>query len=356
VTNKIVFTGGGTAGHVTPNIALLHRLQALGWQCSYIGSKNGIEQQLMGSESIPYFSISSGKLRRYFSLQNFIDPLKISFGILQAYYHLSKIKPDLVFSKGGFVSFPVVVAAWLKRIPVIAHESDITPGLTTKLSVPFAKHICVTFAKGKQYFKHQEKVVITGTPIRRSLFEGDKDKAWHLCRFQDPHKPCLLIIGGGLGAMPINNVIHQNIQQLVEQYNIIHLCGKGKTQPQIELVGYCQFEYVQAELADLFALADLVISRSGANSVYEILSLEKPHIFVPLPLKVSRGDQIQNAKYFHELGVSYVLEEEKLSLTSLLEAIENVFNHKEERLQKLKSLQLGSGTENIIKLVKEVAA
>ncbi|KTC81382.1 undecaprenyldiphospho-muramoylpentapeptide beta-N-acetylglucosaminyltransferase [Legionella brunensis] len=350
---RIVFTGGGTAGHVTPNLALIEILQNSGWKIDYIGSEDGVEKGMISALNIPYHAVHSGKLRRYFSWKNFLDPIKIFLGISQAYCLLRKLKTDIVFSKGGFVAFPIVVAAWLHRIPVIAHESDMTPGLANRLSFPFVDKICVTFAAAKKHFKKQEKVEITGTPIRTLLFKGSKAKGLALCGFNDK-KPCLLVMGGSQGAAPLNNALRQCLSTLCEDYQVIHLCGKGKVENDLlNREGYCQFEYANEELADLFAASDLVISRAGANALYEILALEKPHVLIPLSAKVSRGDQIQNAKYFKEQGISVVVEEENLAPQSLLMAITEVNQHKDEIIVKIKGLQIESATLKIIDLIKE---
>lgn len=351
---KIVLTGGGTSGHVTPNIALIKRLKQDLWQCFYIGSNTGIEKKITTAKNIKFYGIASGKLRRYFSWQNFIDPFKILFGILQAFILLLRLKPNIVFSKGGFVAFPVVFAAWLLRIPVIAHESDLTPGLATKLSVPFARYICLTFAKAKEYFKSSAKLKVTGTPIRESLLTGDSSKGQDLCGFS-VSKPNLMIIGGGSGAMAINKVIHQSLDELLKNFNIVHLCGLGKVDTSIIKNGYKQFDYVTDEMPHLFAMADLILSRSGANSVYEILALAKPHIFIPLPLSASRGDQIHNANYFKKLGISLVIDESQLTKNSLLQAITEISATKEQRIKKIQNLNITSGTENIVKLISDVA-
>ncbi len=353
MSHNIVFTGGGTAGHVTPNLALIKRMQQELWQCFYIGSNSGIEKELTKAKNIKFYGIASGKLRRYFSWQNFIDPFKILFGIFQAFFLLLRLKPKVVFSKGGFVAFPVVFASWLLRIPVIAHESDLTPGLATKLSVPFARYICLTFAKAKDFFKDKTKLKVTGTPIRDSLFNGKKYKGLELCSFSDD-KPSLMIIGGGSGAMAINKVIRQSLDVLLVNYNVVHLCGQGKVDSSINKKGYKQFDYVSQAMADLFAMADVIISRSGANSVYEILALAKPHIFIPLSLKASRGDQIHNANYFKKLGISLVIDEANLTVASLKDALIEINNSKAERIKKIKQLKIGSGTENIIKLIKSI--
>lgn len=348
----IVFTGGGTAGHVTPNIALIEALKKSGWKCLYIGSHNSIEKTLMTELGIPFYGIATGKLRRYFSVQNFIDPFKIVYGILQALYFLRGIKPNVVFSKGGFVSLPVVIAAWLSRVPAIAHESDLSPGLTTKLSYPFVKHVCITFERAKNHFKYKNKLVLTGTPLRHSLFEGIKDKAVSLCGFKQK-KPCLLFVGGGLGALAINLAVRESLEVLLPKFNVIHLCGKGKVDPLFEQEGYCQFDYVSEEMPDLYALSDLIISRSGANTVCEILALAKPHLFIPLSLKASRGDQIHNANYCVELGVSDVLNEEALTSMTLCKAIDELYALKDEKIQKIKALKFASGVDEITHLIKK---
>lgn len=349
----IVFTGGGTAGHVTPNLALIEVLQHDGWQIDYIGSKDGVEKGMISALNIPYHAVSSGKLRRYFSWKNFLDPLKIFLGIAQAYRLLRKLKADVVFSKGGFVAFPVVVAAWLNRIPVIAHESDMSPGLANRLSFPFVDKICVTFAAAKKHFKKQEKVEVTGTPIRQQLFNGSKEKGLALCGFKND-KPCLLVMGGSQGSAMLNDSLRKALADLCQHYQVIHLCGKGKLDRELlNKINYCQLEYASDELADLFAASDLVVSRAGANALYEILALGKPHVLVPLSAKVSRGDQVQNAIYFKQQGISNVIVEETLTPETLLVAIKAVSQNSEEIIAKIKALHIHSATLKIIALIKE---
>ncbi|KTC85419.1 undecaprenyldiphospho-muramoylpentapeptide beta-N-acetylglucosaminyltransferase [Legionella drozanskii] len=351
---RIVFTGGGTAGHVIPNLPLIEALQDEGWQVDYIGSEDGVEKGIISPLNISYHAVQSGKLRRYFSWQNFLDPFKIFLGIGQAYYLLRKLKTNVVFSKGGFVAFPIVFAAWLNRIPVIAHESDMSPGLANRLSFPFVNKICVTFAAAKQHFKnHQEKVEITGTPIRQELFNGSKEAGLALCGFK-ADKPCLLVVGGSQGSMRLNKVVRDALPSLIEHYQIIHLCGKGKLDASLQSQGdYCQLEYANKELADLLAAADVVVSRAGANSVYEILALQKPHILIPLSIQVSRGDQIQNARYFQKLGISQVLDDDTLTVELFLQAINEVNQNKDEIIKKIKALSIQSATLKIVALIKE---
>lgn len=352
---SIVFTGGGTAGHVTPNLALIKNFKRDGWTINYIGSAEGIEKNMIEAVDIPFHSVKSGKLRRYFSFKNMLDPFKILTGIAQSFCLFQKIKPDVVFSKGGFVAFPVVVGAWLNRIPIIAHESDMSPGLANKLSFPFVNKICLTFDAAKKHFKNQKKIEVTGTPIRKQLLLGNKEKGLALCGFND-EKPCLLIIGGSLGAGTINESVRKGLEQLTQSFQIIHLCGKGKIDNALtKSTGYCQLEYANDELADLFAAASIVISRAGANSLCEILALRKPHVLIPLSGKVSRGDQIQNARYFQELGVSVVIPDESLNSESLLAAVIEVLANKEELTKKIDLLNIESAEDKIIAIIKEQA-
>lgn len=349
---SIVFTGGGTAGHVTPNLALMDALKADDWQCYYIGSAHGVEKKLVSATNVPFYSIRSGKLRRYFSWQNFIDPFNILCGIIQAAWLLYHIKPQVVFSKGGYVALPVVIGAKLNRIPVIAHESDMTPGLANRLSFPFVDKICLTFAAAKTYFKQQNKVIVTGTPIREQLFSGDATQGLAYCGFK-PEKPCILIIGGGQGSIAINRCVRQALPQLCETFQIIHICGQDKIDPHlIQHEGYCQFEYVHEELAHLFAASDLVISRAGANTLSEILALAKPHVLIPLPLRSSRGDQIENARYFQQQEISIVLNEDGLTLEALITAVHQCYEQRVPIMEKMKALQIQSATARIVETIK----
>lgn len=352
---SIVFTGGGTAGHVTPNLALINNFKRDGWTINYIGSAEGIEKKMIEAIDVPFHAVSSGKLRRYFSFKNMLDPFKIIAGIAQSFCLFQKLKPDVVFSKGGFVAFPVVVGAWLNRIPVVAHESDMSPGLANKLSFPFVNKICLTFEAGKKHFKQQEKIEVTGTPIRKQLFQGIKKRGLDHCGFND-QKPCLLVIGGSLGAGSINSSIRTALDKLTQQFQIIHLCGKGKLDSSLsQTPDYCQLEYANEELADLFAASSIVISRAGANSLYEILALEIPHVLIPLSAQVSRGDQIQNARYFQSLEISVVLQDEQLNAETLLTAIAEVFNNEKEIKSKIKALNIESATDKIVAIIKEQA-
>lgn len=349
---KIVMTGGGTAGHVTPNIALLPALKEAGYDIQYIGSYNGIEKGLIEAQNIPYIGISSGKLRRYFDLKNISDPFRVIKGFAQAFALMHKIKPDIVFSKGGFVSVPVVLAAKTCGIPAIIHESDITPGLANRIAIKGAKKICCNFPETLKYLP-ADKAVLTGSPIRRELLKGNKEAAYTLCGFPAEKKPVLLIIGGSLGSRAINEAVRKVLPELLKDFHIIHLCGKGNLDESlVGTTGYAQFEYANAELTDMLALADLAISRAGANSICELLALHKPNILIPLSAAASRGDQILNAKSFEKQGFSYVIQEEDVTDEVLLGAVRNVFANKQTYTDAMaKSGQMDSiGT--IVKLIE----
>lgn len=352
---KIVMTGGGTAGHVTPNIALMPALRNEGYEISYIGSYNGIEKRLIEEQGVPYYGIASGKLRRYFDPKNFSDPFKVLKGYRQSIKLLKTIKPDVVFSKGGFVSVPVVLAAKHCKIPAIIHESDLTPGLANKLAIPSATKVCCNFPETLKYLP-EDKAVLTGSPLRKELLNGKADAAFTLCRFTDRTKPTILIIGGSSGSRAINTAIRNLLPELLKKYNIIHLCGKGNLDPSFnETAGYAQFEYANRELSDMFALSDLVISRAGANAICELLALKKLHILIPLSAAASRGDQILNANSFRAQGFSYVLEEENLTNTSLLEAIEHVFQEKESYLHAMEHNSQKNAVDTIVKLILDAS-
>ena len=318
---KILFTGGGTAGHVTPSVPLIQMLKNKGATIFYVGSKTGIERSLVAPLNIPYYAITTGKLRRYWSWQNVLTPFQLILGIVQSFLLCRRLKPNIIFSKGGFVALPVVIAAWLNRIPIVIHESDLTPGLANRLSFPFAKLICVTFPITAQYFKNKDKVFVTGVPIRESLYQGDRHKGLRFCGFRE-EKPVLLIMAGGLGSVDINNMIRRLLVPLTSKFQIIHLCGKGKLDEHFSNVpDYKQVEYLQEELADVLASADLVISRAGATSIYELIALKKPHILLPLSKQASRGDQIKNANYFSQQGLSKVLYAEEFSDEKFLQTV-----------------------------------
>lgn len=350
---RIVLTGGGTAGHVTPNIALLPALKKEGYEIHYIGSYEGIERKLIEDMNIPYYGISSGKLRRYFDPKNFSDPFKVIKGYAQACSLMKKLKPDVVFSKGGFVSVPVVLAAKKYKIPAVIHESDMTPGLANKLCISSAKKICANFPETLNYLP-EEKAVLTGTPIRQELFSGNRLQGLNFCGFT-ANKPVILVVGGSTGSLVVNEAVRAVLPKLLEKYQVIHLCGKDKVDDSLSKTpGYVQYEYIKKELSDLLAAADVVISRAGANAICELLALRKPHILIPLSAASSRGDQILNAESFEHQGFSYVIKEEALSATSLSKAVETVYSNRQTYMEAMNKSQLNNSIETIMGIIKDV--
>ena len=351
---RIILTGGGTAGHVTPNIALLPRLKELGYDIQYIGSYTGIEKELIEPFGIPYHGISSGKLRRYFSVQNFTDPFRVLKGFREAHKLIRQLKPDVIFSKGGFVSVPVVLAGKRCKVPVIIHESDMTPGLANKIAIPSAANVCCNFPETLKSLP-EGKAVLTGSPIRQELLSGNKIAAMDMCHFTSD-KPVILVIGGSLGAVAVNNAVREALPELLKDFQIIHLCGKGKMDESLKDVeGYCQFEYIKNELRNLFALADIVISRAGANAICELLALHKPNLLIPLSANASRGDQILNARSFERQGFSLVLEEEQLTKETLLNAVKTLYENRTTFINSMKNSGQQDSIGTIIKLIEEVS-
>ncbi len=350
---KIVLTGGGTAGHVTPNLALIPRLTELGYEIRYIGSYEGIEKELVTAKGLSYDGISSGKLRRYASLKNVSDVFRVLKGLLQSKKLLKEIKPDVVFSKGGFVTVPVVRAAHSLKIPCILHESDLTPGLANRLAIPYAKKICCNFPETLSYLPSQ-KAVLTGSPIRAELLSGDKERALRFTGLSG-QKSVLLVIGGSLGATVINDTVREALSRILQDHEVIHLCGRDKLDPSLEgTPGYRQYEYITDELPDLFALADVVISRAGANAICELLALKKPNLLIPLSAKASRGDQILNAESFEKQGFSRVLAEEDLTADSLVAALEDLEKNRDSYVEAMAKAKSSDGVSMIVNLIEEI--
>jgi UDP-N-acetylglucosamine--N-acetylmuramyl-(pentapeptide) pyrophosphoryl-undecaprenol N-acetylglucosamine transferase len=350
---KIIMTGGGSAGHVTPNIALFPKLKELGYDIQYIGTENGIERKLIEDENIKYHIISSGKLRRYFDLKNFTDPFKVIKGIFDAKRILKQEKPDIVFSKGGFVSVPVVLGAFLNKIPIIIHESDITPGLANKIAMPYATKICVTFPEALNHV-NKKKAVLTGSPIRKELLQGSKIKGKNISGFVDD-KPIVLIIGGSLGSRAINNLVREALDELLKNFNVINICGKGNVDESLNnKTGYKQFEYVKEDLTNLLACADLVIARAGANVIFELLALRKPNLLIPLSAKASRGDQILNADSFEKQGFSMVVQEEELNSKVLVEKLIELYNEKNKYVTFMNKSEVKDSIDKIINLIESI--
>lgn len=351
-TKTIVLTGGGSAGHVTPNIALIPALKKAGFDIFYIGSYNGIEKKLIEDYNIPYFGIATGKLRRYFDPKNFSDPFRVLKGFTEAVKLLRKIQPDVVFSKGGFVSVPVVRAAGFLKIPYIVHESDMTPGLANKLSMTGARKICCNFPETLTSLP-ADKAVLTGTPIREELGMGSREEGKKLCGFTDD-KPVLMVIGGSLGAQSVNETVRYALPRLLPDFNVVHICGKEKMDNlKLSVPGYKQFEYVKNELKDIFAMADIVVSRAGANSICELLALKKPNILIPLSTKASRGDQMLNARSFEQQGFSLVIDNDDLDEDILVETIQDLYENREKYIENMSKSSLHSATDTIVQIINE---
>ena len=351
---KIVLTGGGTAGHVTPNLALLPSLQEAGFLITYMGSYDGIEKRLIEDFGIPYVGIATGKFRRYLDVKNLTDPFRVIKGYTEARKFLKEYRPDVVFSKGGFVSVPVVRAAASLKIPCIIHESDMTPGLANKLCFPVAKKICCNFPETFKMLP-EEKAVLTGTPIRAELAQGNKLAGLEMCGFT-ANKPVIMVIGGSLGAMNVNKAVRDALPKLLEKYQVVHLCGKDKLDNLLLTTpGYKQFEYLKTELKDIFAMADIVISRAGANAICELLALRKPNILIPLPASSSRGDQLLNAASFESQGFSIVLHEDDLTTTLLVDKVDELYENRQNYLDAMENSGQMDSIPAIMELIKEAA-
>jgi UDP-N-acetylglucosamine--N-acetylmuramyl-(pentapeptide) pyrophosphoryl-undecaprenol N-acetylglucosamine transferase len=342
MAKRIVLTGGGTAGHVTPNIALIPRLRELDYEIYYIGSYEGIEKKLIEDFDIPYYGIATGKFRRYFDPKNFTDPFRVMKGYSEARKYLKDLEPDIVFSKGGFVSVPVVRAASSLNIPCIIHESDMTPGLANKLCIPVASKVCCNFPETIQMLP-EGKAVLTGSPIREELARGNKIAAYDICKFTS-NKPVVMVIGGSLGAEAINKTVRDALPKLLQDFQVVHICGKDKVDNlMLNIAGYKQFEYVKTELKDIFAMSDVVVSRAGANSICELLALKKPNLLIPLSAHSSRGDQLLNAKSFESQGFSLLIDEDYLTENLLVEKVHELYFTRQTYIDAMsKSNQLNS--------------
>ena len=348
----IVLTGGGTAGHVTPHLSLIPRLKEQGYTIHYIGTQDGIEHKMIAAiPDVTYHAVSSGKLRRYFSWQNFTDPFRVLHGAFQSIRLMRKLKPAVCFSKGGFVSVPVVVGAWLARVPTVCHESDLTPGLANKICSKMAWRVATTFPECAKALA--PKGVHTGAPIRPELFHGSQEKGLNLAGF-DGHKPVLLMTGGSLGAQSVNECLRKALPQLLPTMDVIHLCGKGNLSEEWKnTAGYTQMEFASAEMPDLLAAADIVLSRAGSNTLSELLALHKPMLLVPYPMGASRGDQIENAKSYAAQGLARVLMQEDMTPETLTRALFSLLSEKDTLRETLEHCPVKEGTDAVLKLIED---
>ena len=347
---KILLTGGGSAGHITINLALIPMLIQSGWEIIYIGSIDGIERELISKvQQVKYYGIATGKLRRYLDWQNFTDLFQVLQGILEAYQIIRQEKPKITFSKGGFVSVPVVLASRLNGVLVITHESDLTPGLANRINMYSSEKICTTF---RDTLKHlpQGKGEFIGAIVRPELKQGNPKKGRIFAQLESI-KPVILVVGGSLGSTYINETLRSLLDVLLDKFQIIHICGKGNINLNLKCKGYKQFEYVNSELPDVMSLADLVISRAGSNFIFEFLALKKPMILIPLSKKSSRGDQIDNAMVFKNSGFAEVILEEDLTKDSLLNTVNTVFNNREKYINYMNNSDENSSLHKLFSLI-----
>ncbi|MBO7662562.1 MAG: undecaprenyldiphospho-muramoylpentapeptide beta-N-acetylglucosaminyltransferase [Clostridia bacterium] len=350
---RIVLTGGGTLGHVTPHLALLPYLREKGYEIHYVGTEKGMEADRMRAEpGVIYHAVQSGKLRRYFSWQNFTDPFRVIAGAFQSAHQMGRLKPDVVFSKGGFVAVPVVFGAWLHRIPVLCHESDLTPGLANRMCKPFARRFATTFPECAQALG--TKAEMTGTPLRRELFSGSREKGLQLLGF-DGRKPVLLMMGGSSGARSVNEALRAALPALTLSFDVAHICGKGNLDPALEgTPGYTQLEFLTEELPDVLASADLVLSRAGANALCEFQALGRPMLLVPYPKGAGRGDQILNARSLEKRGLCRVLLQENMTPETLTKAVEDTWKDRDRLTEALKKAPPADGTARVLELIEEI--
>ncbi|MCQ4088610.1 undecaprenyldiphospho-muramoylpentapeptide beta-N-acetylglucosaminyltransferase [Saccharibacillus sp. JS10] len=355
MAKRIVLTGGGSAGHVSVNLALIPQLREQGWAIDYIGSETGIEKELVeGLPGVSYHAIATGKLRRYFSLQNFSDPFRILKGVGQSSKLIRRLKPAVVFSKGGFVSVPVVLGAWMNRVPALIHESDYSPGLANKLALPFASALCTTFPETATAIK-TDKAVQIGSVVRPELKEGDAARGLMQLGF-DGEKPILLAAGGSLGSRALNAHLRRNLDALTERFDIVHLCGKNGLDDSLhDRSGYRQFEYVNEGMADILAATDLVFSRAGSNAIFEYLALGKPMLLCPLGRKQSRGDQILNAESFVRAGYAEMIDEDYWDNERFVAKLEELYSKRNRYIARMRAAEESDPLALLLQQIAKVA-
>ncbi|MGN4615210.1 undecaprenyldiphospho-muramoylpentapeptide beta-N-acetylglucosaminyltransferase [Bacillus cereus group sp. MYBK71-2] len=352
MNKKILFTGGGTAGHVMINIVLIPKFMEKGWGLEYIGSQNGIEKLLV--QNVKYNIVSTGKLRRYWDLENFKDPFKIIKGCIQSYKLMKRIKPDVIFSAGGFVSVPVVIGAWMNKVPVIIREPDSTLGLANKIALPFTTKLCTTFPQTGENVSNEKKVYV-GPIVREEIERGNVLRGRSYCKFKQD-KPVLLIMGGSQGAQWINDMVRKSLETLLLNFNIVHMCGKGKVDSSVGMEGYMQFEYIGEELPHILNMASVVVSRAGSTAISELLFLKKPMLLIPLTNSSSRGDQVLNAEYFSRQGYAEVILQDRVSTNTFIHAVNKLYTNKERYIQNMNGYKKtnNEGIHQLIDIINEV--
>ncbi len=320
----LILTGGGTAGHCTPNVALLPYLKNDFTNIYYIGSENGIEKNIIANTNIPYYDIPTVKFNRSLTIKNFTIPYKLVRGINKAGEIIDKLKPDVVFSKGGYVSVPTIIAAYKRKIPVITHESDLTMGLANRFTARYCSKILTAFPETAENIKNAE---YCGLPLRKNLYSpADKKELLSYFGFSGI-KPILLITGGSQGAKIINDCVRKALPNLLNKFDIIHICGKGNLSKEKPLKGYFEVEYMN-KIENAFKIASVCVSRAGANTLFELLSLKLPCLLIPLSSSASRGDQIDNAEYFYKKGMVNVLPQKTMTVESLTQSIFTTYNNR----------------------------
>ncbi|MDA1799065.1 undecaprenyldiphospho-muramoylpentapeptide beta-N-acetylglucosaminyltransferase [Bacillus cereus group sp. BY6-1LC] len=352
MNKKILFTGGGTAGHVMINMVLIPKFMEKGWGVEYIGSQNGIEKLLV--QNVKYNIVSTGKLRRYWDLENFKDPFKIIKGCIQSYKLMKRIKPDVIFSAGGFVSVPVVIGAWMNKVPVIIREPDSTLGLANKIALPFTTKLCTTFPQTGENVSNEKKVYV-GPIVREEIERGNVLRGRSYCKFKQD-KPVLLIMGGSQGAQWINDMVRKSLETLLLNFNIVHMCGKGKVDSSVGMEGYMQFEYIGEELPHILNMASVVVSRAGSTAISELLFLKKPMLLIPLTNSSSRGDQVLNAEYFSRQGYAEVILQDRVSTNTFIHAVNKLYTNKERYIQNMNGYKKtnNEGIHQLIDIINEV--
>lgn len=343
--STIILTGGGTAGHCLPNIALLPNLKNHFDKIYYVGSKTGIEKNIALKNNLKYYEISTAKLKRKITFSNLKIPIELVKGINQAKKIIKETSPNVIFSKGGYVSIPMVIAGFMCKIPVITHESDLTVGLANKIASNFSKKVLTSFPETASKVK---KGLYVGPPIRQEIFNVNKDSSYQFFGF-NKDKPVLLVTGGSQGAKTINLAITNILPKLLKMFNVIHLCGKGNVSP-IKEKGYYQAEFLN-EIEKAFAITNVCVTRAGSNTLFELLSLKIPCLVIPLPKNESRGDQILNARYFNEKKVVNLLYQEDITDNRVYEEILKTHREKELLMSNLNGLKIKSSNEKICEVL-----